>query len=429
MQGRKLTKTVIDGLAASGSDRVVWCGELPGFGVRVRPSGSKTFVVMYRTGGRSSTVRKVTIGRVDKITTEIARAEARRILASAELGIDVGAQKAAKNAEMTVAQLCDLYLAEGAGLKKASTLVSDRSRIERHIKPLIGKKRIGDITRADMDRLLRDIAAGKTARDEKGNKPRSRSIVRGGKGAATRTLRQLGGLFTWAIHQGYLNSNPCYGVKLYPDGKGDRFLSSAELQRLGDTLRLAETEGLPSEADPGNRDAISLFVLAAIKLLILTGCRRGEILNLRWSEVDLENELLLLADSKTGAKKVWLTAPALEVLSSLPRLGEYVIAGADPNKPRPDIDRPWHRIRRYAGLQGLRLHDLRHSYASVGAASGMGLPVIGKLLGHASPATTNRYAHLADDPVRVAGERIAETIAAAMNGAGGGEVIALRGRR
>jgi integrase len=441
MERRKLTKTVVDRLPVTGQDYVAWCSDLVGFGVRVRPSGSRSFVCQYRLGGRNSVARKVTIGSVTKLTVDAARAEARRILANAELGTDLGAEKAAKNAEMTVAELCDLYLREGVSKKQASTIKTDRSRIERHIKPLIGRKRIGSVTGPDIERLLRDIANGKTAIDQKGEIPRSRSIVRGGEGAATRTVRLLGGIFSWAVANGFLKENPRRGVATFKDGKGERFLSTDETVRLGEVLREAETIGLPwAENDGANakhrlkdkakaREVISPYVTAAIRLLILTGCRVGEILNLQWKDVDLENGVLNIRQSKTGAKKVLLAAPAAKVIADLKPLSSYVIAGADPNKPRSDLKRPWQRILQYSGLGHLRLHDLRHSYASVGAASGMGLPVIGKLLGHASPTTTNRYAHLADDPVRRASEKIAAEIAAKIEGNEARKnVVSIKGR-
>ena len=424
MERRKLTKSFVDRLSVTGQDYVAWCSDVIGFGVRVRPSGARSFVCQYRVGGRNSVARKVTIGSVAKLTVDEARAEARRILANAELGTDLGAEKAAKNAEMTVADLCDLYLREGVSKKRPSTVKTDRSRIERHIKPLIGRKRIGAVTGSDIERLLRDIAHGKTAIDEKGEKPRSRSIVRGGEGAATRTVRLLGGIFSWAVANRYLKENPRRGVTTFKDGKGERFLSTDEMVRLGEVLREAETIGLPWIENDGAkakhqikdkskaREIISPYVTAAIRLLILTGCRVGEILNLQWKDVDIENGFLHLRQSKTGAKKVLLAAPAAKVISDLKPISLYVIAGADPKKPRSDLKRPWRRILQHSSLGHLRLHDLRHSYASVGAASGMGLPVIGKLLGHSSPTTTNRYAHLADDPVRRAAESIAQEIAA-----------------
>ena len=161
---------------------------------------------------------------------------------------------------------------------------------------------------------------------------------------------------------------------------------------------------------------LSPFATAAIRLLLFTGCRLREILHLKWTDLDLDRGMLHLADSKTGRKSVVLSAPALEILAALPRLGDYVIAGTDPTQPRSDLKRPWTLVCRRAGLEGLRLHDLRHSFASVGAGAGLGLPVIGKLLGHASPTTTARYAHLDNDPVRRATNAIGATIAAALDG-------------
>ncbi len=433
MTQKRLTKQFVDLLVSTGKDTVIWCSELSGFGVRVRPSGAKSFIAMYRVGGRNSLPKKVTIGSYPKLTVEQARNEAKAILAKAALGTDTAAEKAKKNAEMTLAQLCDLYMIEGVDNKKASTLVSDKSRISSHIKPLLGKKRIGEIKRTDIERMMRDIANGKTARSSGTGK--NLSIVKGGKGAATRTVRFLGGILSWAVSQGYLETNPRMGVKTYQDGKGERFLSTIELQTLGDVLREAGTIGLPWRENEGaivkhrsndaakTREVVSPYVIAAIRLLIFTGCRAGEILKLRWSEIDFENGLLNLPDSKTGAKKVLLAAPALKVLADLIPLGDYVIAGNDPKKPRLDIKRPWQRILTHAGLEGLRLHDLRHSFASVGAASGMGLGIVGKLLGHASPSTTARYSHFADDPVRRASESIAAQISASMGDALSAEIV------
>jgi integrase len=434
---RKLTKSVVDGLQPRSSDYVEWCPQLPGFGCRVRPSGSKTFIAQYRIGGRSSPVRKVTIGTYGKLTVEIAREQARMVLAKAELGEDVADQRAKDRAEISVAKLCDEYLKSGCDAKKASTLATDRGRIERHIKPLLGRKRIGQITGAEVRQFLRDIADGKTAMDEKTGK-HGRAIVKGGKGAATRTVRLLGGIFSFAVEAGYLATNPCRGVKLFPDGKGQRFLSPDEIGRIGGALNEAETIGLPwslnnsanSKHRPHmggvQREVISPYAVAAIRLLMLTGCRVREILSLRWAEVDFDNGWLNLSDSKTGAKVVMLGAPALQILAELPRVGDYVIAGASADAPRSDIKRPWNRIREYAELSDVRLHDLRHSFASVGAGAGMGLAVVGKLLGHASPTTTARYAHFANDPLRRASDSIANTIATAMRPDGAANVVTIR---
>jgi integrase len=426
MDGQKLTKRVVDGLEIKANDYVFWCGQLPGFGCRVWPSGKKTFIVMYRAGGAKSPTRKVTIGVLGKFTVEQARAEAVRILAQAELGEDEAAKRASFRAEMTVAELCDEYMLEGVDHKKPSTIASDHSRIDSHIKPLLGKKRISEVTSADVSKFLRDIANGKARRDQKTAKKRGRSIVRGGKGTATRTVRFLGGIFTYAVKRGYLKENPKKGVELYPDKKGERFLSAEEFQRLGEALRLAETDGIPWTLVEGRkakhrpvkeenrREVFSPHVVAAFRLLLFTGCRLGEILTLKWDYVDFQRGMLNLPDSKTGKKSVLLASPALQILSDLPRLGPYVIAGQQPDKPRADLQRPWRRLTSHTGLKGLRIHDLRHSFASVGAESGMGLLIVGKLLGHADQSTTARYAHLGNDPLRRAAETVAGTIAAAI---------------
>ncbi len=436
MAGKKLTKTRVEALEPRQSDYVEWCGELPGFGCRVRPSGSRSFIAQYRIGGRNSPVRKVTVGAVGKITVEQARDAAKRILAKAELGVDEAGERAKRRAEMTVAQLCDEYFSEGCEGKKASTLATDKGRIERHIKPLLGNRRISEVARGDVAAFMRDVAKGKTAIDEKTGK-HGRAIVKGGKGAATRTVRLLGGIFSYAVKQGYLEANPRHGVKVYADGKGERFLNSDELARLGETLVEAETVGLPWQLHDGpnakhrprkggeQREAISPYAVAAIRLLLFTGCRAGEILSLMWVDIDFERGLLNLRDSKTGAKKVWLSAPALQVLAELPRAGEYVIAGATADKPRSDLKRPWKRVTAHAGMTDLKLHDLRHSFASVGAASGMGLGMVGKLLGHASPATTARYSHYADNAAQAAANAIASRIANAMSKGKSGENVVL----
>jgi integrase len=425
MTGKRLTKQIVDDLAPRNTDYVVWCGKLPGFGCRVRPSGHKSFVVMYRSGGRNATPRKVTIGVYGKLTVEQAREEAAKILAKAELGEDVALQRARVRAEMTVSELCDEYMREGVDHKKPSTLASDVSRIECHIRPLLGRKRIGAVTRADISQFLRDVATGAARRNVKTRK-HGCSIVRGGRGAASRTVRLLGGIYSYAVRCEYLKENPCRGVQLYKDKKGERFLLTDEFRRLGEALRLAETEGLPWNLNDGKkekhrpvkpenlREVFPRHVTDAIRLLMVTGCRLREILHLRWEDVDFERGVLNLPDSKTGRKKVLIAGAAIAILDQLERCGEYVIAGKEPDKPRADLNRPWKRITQHAKLDGLRLHDLRHSYASVGAASGMGLVALGKLLGHSSPSTTQRYAHLADDPLRRASEHIANVIAAAL---------------
>lgn len=442
----KLTKRAVDGIAPGSTVGFWYDTDLKGFGLKVMPSGIMTWIVEYRpgAGGRGVSKRRMTLGKAGTLTPDEARALAKDILAKVHAGQDPAALKVEAKAAKTVAELCDLYLEEAeqgtiisrrGAPKKASTLISDRGRILRHIKPLLGKKLVRDVSRADMERFLRDVANGKTATDVK-TKLHGRAIVTGGKGTATRTVRLLGGIFSYAIRLGMRSDNPTHGVAKYADNQGARFLSIAELERLGAALREAETTGIAWQAKLGNagakhlpkstddrRSTIGPHAAAAIRLLILTGCRLREILDLKWQHVDQERGLLHLPDSKAGAKTIVLAAPALEVLATVPRIEgcDFVIAGDDVKKARSDLKRPWAMVLRGAGLQGVRIHDLRHTYASHGAAAGMGLTIVGRLLGHADVKTTNRYTHFDADPMRRAADAIGSTLAAALGSNGGAQ--------
>lgn len=326
MPSDRLTKTLVDRLEPAAKDYFEWCGKLSGFGVRVWPTGRKSFVVQYRTGGRGSKTQRKTIGTYGKITAEEARKKAEEYLASAQLGNDLIESERQSRAALTINDLCDDYIAHGMTMKKASTVETDLSKIKRHIRPLIGKKRISEVTKQDVERLLHDIAKGKTAQDERTEK--GRSIVKGGKSAATRSVRVLSSMFSYAIDHGIAEANPCSGVKLFKDQAKEHYLSQKQIEKLFDTLALAETEGLPwtlrddsaAKHRPGPdhmREVMSPHVTGAIRLLVLTGCRLREILHLRWSEVDFERAMLFLPDSKTGKKSVLLSPAAIEVLESL----------------------------------------------------------------------------------------------------------------
>jgi integrase len=242
-------------------------------------------------------------------------------------------------------------------------------------------------------------------------------------------------MYTFAGARGFISDgfNPVRGIERYRENGRERFLSLNELERLGAALREAESAGVPWEPDlskstakhapkaENRRIVIGQHTAAALRLLILTGARLREILHLKWEEVDFDRGLLLLPTSKTGKKTIVLNAPAIAVLSVVPRVGSYVIAGQNAGgeieKPRTDLNRPWALVSRRAGLNSVRIHDLRHTYASFGAGGGLGLPIIGRLLGHAHAATTQRYAHLDADPLRRASEDIANKIATAMGDA------------
>jgi integrase len=278
--------------------------------------------------------------------------------------------------------------------KKPRSVAGDRRMLRDLILPKLGKRKVEDVTRSEISRLHASLQ--KTPYQ------------------ANRVLALLSKMFSLAERWGVRpdHSNPCRHVQKFRERKRTRFLSGEELARLGAELAASEGRGLA-------------LPVAAFRLLVLTGCRRGEILALRWSEVDLERGCLQLTDSKTGPKVVPLGAAAVALLAALPRDGgnPYVLPGEKPGTHLTDIGKAWQRLRRRAGLRDVRLHDLRHSFASVGAAAGLGLPILGAILGHQQPSTTARYAHLADDPLRAAADRISAEIAAALGGQPGGEVI------
>lgn len=394
----KLTKRVVDASSAGPSDYVVWDAEVPGFGLCVRKTGRKVYLLKYRVGtGRGAPIRKPTIGTHGAITVDQARAVARKWLAEARLGGDPGAARRAERDAPTMARMFERYLEEHARPhKKASSVAGDEAMIARHLAPALGAKRAKDVTRDDVATLHRRLA--------------STPYV------ANRLLALLSKVFNLAEVWGLRpdGTNPCRHVRKYREEKRRRFLSEAEIARLGAALGKAETGGLLTAK--GAR--ISPFAIAAIRLLLLTGARKSEILGLRWREVDLEAVRLALSDSKTGAKFVYLPSAAIEVLASLPQLegNDHVIVGGKPGAPLVNIKEPWDAIRREAGLEDVRIHDLRHSFASLGAGGGMSLPIIGALLGHREATTTARYAHLADDPLKTAAAAIGGRIAAALEG-------------
>lgn len=419
----RISKRTVDAARAEPARYVLWDTDLKGFGLRVTPQGTKTYIARYRVGGgRAGQLRQMVVGRHGPLTADEARDEAKTILAAAARGGDPQADRSKVRADLTVSELCDLYLAEGVGTKKASTLYTDKSRIERHIKPLLGRKRVNAVTLADVERFMHDVAQGKTAsvvkpslrqikdgEAEKGAATRKRSdpVARGGKGTATRTAGLLGGIFSFAVRHGLRPDNPTVGLQRFRDRKAERFLSSREMAALGEALAAVEADG-------GNTTATRI-----IRLLALSGARRGEIEGLRWSEIDAERNLLRLQDSKTGQKIVPVGAAAMLLVLEAKRVegSPYVFpAPTDPEKPFGNVVKTWRDVRARAGLADVRLHDLRHSFASAGLASGQGLVLLGKLLGHSDVKTTARYAHLAEDPVRAAADRIAGSISAAMKG-------------
>ncbi|WP_372785009.1 tyrosine-type recombinase/integrase [Phenylobacterium sp.] len=393
---QKLTRKIVEAVEPGPKDQFLWDSEVVGFGVRVRPGGHRGYILQYRFAGRA---RQYQIGaHGSPWTVETARDRARVLQGQVAGGEDPQDSKLGSRKEVTVAQLCDQYLAEGLATRKQTSIDSARSDIDNHIKPLLGAKRASLVTRQDVDQLLADVAAGKTRRTAKTAKKRGLSIVRGGKGAANSAVVTLSAAMGFAVARGVRPDNPAFRVRRFPEKKLERFLSPAEIARLGEALAAAEAVGVESPS-----------AIAAIRLLVLTGCRKNEVLTLKPGFVDRHHRCFRLPDSKTGHKIVHIGAPALKVIDGICPEGsniEYVLPGEWGTGHFVNLQRPWERIRAAAGLDDVRIHDLRHAFASLGAATGDSLLVIGALLGHRSAKTTHRYAHLAEHPVKDAAARI-----------------------
>jgi integrase len=379
----KLTKGVVDALQPAARDAIVFDDEIIGFGVRILPSGQKTYLVQYRSSGRT---RRVKIGRHGTLTTDEARKQARVLLGAVAKGDNPAEEISQHRAAPTVAAVAERFFRDHTLIKcKPTTQREYRRSIDLFIKPAIDPFRVVDVTRADIVRLHHDL--------------------RDGPYQANRTLGVLSKLFNlcevWGLRPD--GSNPCRHVPKYPEHRRETFLTVEQIDRLGAVLRECLAEG--SETP---------FVVAAFQLLILTGCRLSEIQMLRWSYV--RDGYLELPDSKTGARRIPLSPAAVGVLDNLPRLpgNEFVIAGEVAGQAITDLQRPWRRIRARAGLSHVRIHDLRHTYASRALAEGLDLVMIGKLLGHQQIQTTMRYAHLADDPVRRAATQVGTALDVAL---------------
>ena len=382
---------------------IVWDGSVTGFGARRQIGPMVTYVLKYRTrGGRQ---RFHAIGRHGSPwTPETAREEAIRLLGEIIKGGDPTADKIAGRNAITVAELCQQYLTDvevGRLLtrrkiaKKGSTLISDRGRIDRHIIPLLGRKSVASVTRNDIDGFMHDIAAGKTAGREK-TKPRGLSIVRGGRGVAGRTVGLLGAIFTYAVRQGIRLDNPVHGIVRFAEGRRQRRLIDDEYRQLGKALSIADQEDVWKPA------------IAATWLMILTGWRRGEVLGLRWSEIDLPRRTARLADTKTGASIRPLSELACAVIQSQPRIGDVVFASRSGETPIVGYRKMWLRIAKLGGLPAdITPHVLRHSFASLAADLGYNEPTIASLLGHKTHSITSRYIHSADAVLLAAADAVA----------------------
>ncbi|MFC3569912.1 tyrosine-type recombinase/integrase [Paracoccus simplex] len=377
----KITKRLVDAAEARSAEYFVWDSEIPGFRLRVLPSGRKGYVVQYRAGRRS---RRISLGPSTVLTCEQARNRAISIVAAARNGADPAAERDAGRKAITVKELAERFDREHIAIRvKASTAKEYRRNLERFILPALGQLTVTGITRADVAKFHHDL----------------RHIPY----QANRCLEVVSKMFSLAEMWGLRpdGTNPRKHIRKYPEEKRERFLSAAELRRIGEVLREMEAEGieLPS-------------AILAARLLILTGCRLNEIMTLQWDHVDLEGRALRLPDSKTGAKIVHLGQPVVELLRDAPRIkgNPWVIPGTLPGKRLSDLQPFWQRVRARAGVKDVRIHDLRHTFASTAVAAGQGLPMIGKLLGHTQAQTTARYAHLAAEPVKMAADAVAQNL-------------------
>jgi integrase len=357
----------------------------------------------------------MTLGSYPKLKAPEARAEARKILAGAVRGIDPQGDRLAKRAEMTVKDLIDLYETDGCFVQrgvrqgepmKKATKAYTMARLRHHVVPLLGMKRVSEVTEGDVERFSRDVAKGKTAKDEKVG-PRKRIIVRGGDGAARKVVRDLSAVFSFAQRQRIVSSNPVAAASVRKtDNRRERFLSIEEVKRLGEALESVEADG-------ANVKAVN-----QARLWALTGCRRNEIAGLQWSEVDFELGRLILADTKTGRSARPLGAAAVALLKSLrEKAGKddvYVFPAERGEGFYVGAKRVWPDVVKKANLEGVTPHVLRHSVGSAAASAGEALLMVGSLLGHANARSTQLYAHIAMDPARLAADRITGPIAAAL---------------
>jgi len=414
MAGNKITKRTVDAAEARPTRYTVFDGAIPGFGLRVYPSGEKSWIFEYRggEGGRKEAKKRVTIGKASDFSVDQARKAADVLRSKVMTGGDPQATRAANRQAPTLAEVAAIFLDQHVHAKrKVGTASHYADIINRIVIPELGSTKAKDLKRSDFARL--HLAWRHTPFQ------------------ANRMLAVVGSMYSFANVHGLVPEgvNPVRGIEKYGEEGRERLLSGEELLRLGAAIRQLESVGVPWSIDPDKKTKhvpksdqmtrIGTHAAAALRLLIFTGARLREILHLQWAHVDMERGLLLLPDSKTGRKTIVLNAPALEVLASVPRVGVYVIAGDTAGqvgeKPRADLKKPWTLVRKAAGLEDVRIHDLRHNFASFGAGGGMGLPIIGKLLGHTQAATTQRYAHLDNDPLRRASNAIGAAIAAAMS--------------
>jgi integrase len=402
----------------------IWDAAVSGFGARRQRSEAVAYVVLYRTAERRQ--RWHTIGRHGAPwTPEQAREEARRILGQVAMGADPAAEKQTRRRVVTVAELCERYLADaesgrllvrGGHPKKALTLASDRGRIHGHIVPLLGRLAVAAVTKQDVERFMHSVAAGETAQKGRKTKPRGVSKLRGGRGVATRAVSLLGAIFTYAIDHQMRADNPAHRLRRFAENRRERRLAEAEYAALGAGLKLAE-------------GAIWPPAVACLRFLALTGWRSGEAVALRWKDVDLARRTAILPDTKTGRSMRPLPFAACELLRSLPRLDDRALAfpASRGDGLMTGFKKFARRIIQSAGLPpDVSPHVLRHSFASIAGDLGFSEPTIAALVGHKGRSITSRYVHAADAVLLAAADAVAQRTAELMTDAQSVDAVLLR---
>ncbi len=412
----KISKQTVNTALPQSKRYTIFDTEVRGFGLRIFPSGKKSWVFEYRAGagGRGVHKKRVTFGTSTDFTPNQARKHAELLRLKTRTGEDPQAEKLKSRAAPTLSEVAKIFLEEQVRPKLATkTLAQYEFILNRIVLPKLGNIKAKDVSRAEITKL--QLAWSK--------KPYQ----------ANRMCAVLSSMYGFASKYGLVPEkfNPAHGIVRFKETASQRYLSGDELQKLGMAIREAETTGLPMEIDSTKKSkhirktktttVYDEHVIAAFRLLLFTGARLREILDLKWEYVDLEKGVLFLPKSKTGQKIIILNTAAIDILAKLTRIGIYVIAsnsaGMIDEKPRTDLKKPWAKLKKHSGLENVRLHDLRHSFGATGASEGLGLPIIGKLMGHSQPATTQRYAHLADAPLRSASNAIGDHISAAMGDA------------
>jgi integrase len=404
----KLTKRYIDALKPpENGDVSVFDSELSYYGLRMQSSGKASYFILH--GPRKD--RRHTFAKVGVVTPDEAREKARKLLAQAAEGVDPSAERVAARMALTISQLCDRYLeAARAGLvttrfnkpKKASTVAIDEGRISRHIKPLIGSTIVDKLTRATVQRMVDDIAVGKTAGTFK-TKARGKAVITGGTGTAARVVELLGGIWTWAERRGLASGiNPAHGVQKIKGDAKDRILSADELAKLGQVLR--------------DQEAQYPAAVTALRLIALTGMRREEACGLRWSEIDRASSCLRLEQTKTGRSMRPIGKSAFDLLASVPTNDSAWLFPNQRGDNSADTKKAIATLFNAAGVADARAHDLRRTFGSVAADEGYGDATIGELLGHARRGVTERhYIRRADEALIAAADRISKRIAHALD--------------